>query len=399
MNRSSIFTQAVHAGEGAPRPDYTPVVTPVHNSVVYLYDDVATLHRILAGERPGYVYSRYGNPTTNALERAVAVLEGGAEAVAFASGMAAIHAALLAAGLRAGERMVAARDLYGVTYTLLDQVMTTLGVRVRFVEIARTEAVVAALEEERPRLLLLESMSNPLLVVPDLPALVEAAHRVGARVLVDNTFATPYLLRPLEVGADMVIHSLTKYLAGHDDLLGGVVVTGADLAGEVRRMAQVLGAVLGPNEAWLAHRGLKTLALRMQRHCENAARVATWLKAHPRVARVHYPGLESHPQHEIARRLFRPDSFGGMVAFEVLPDTAEAALGVLERLRLVLPGTTLGCVHSLVLHPARTSHRTLSPEERAAWGIREGLLRLSVGIEDVEEILADLEQALAGGAG
>ncbi len=390
---ASIFTQSVHAGERGPRPDYTPVVTPIYNSVVYLYDEVDKLHRILAGE-PGYVYSRYGNPTTAALEEAVAALEGGASAVAFASGMAAIHAALLAAGLRSGDTVVAARDLYGVTYALLTEVLTPLGVRTRFVEIARSAEVVAALEEERPRVFVLETMSNPLLVVPDLPLLAAAAHRVGTRVLVDNTFATPYLLRPLEHGADYVAHSLTKYLAGHDDVLGGAVVTREELAGPLRRQAQVMGAVLGPNEAWLAHRGLKTLALRMRAHCENAARVATWLEGHAGVSRVYFPGLPSHPQHEIARRLFRPGAYGGMVSFEVAAGTAEAAVALMERLKLVLPGTTLGCIHSLVLHPARASHRALTAEQRAAWGIGDGLLRLSVGIEEAEEIIADLDQAL-----
>jgi cystathionine beta-lyase/cystathionine gamma-synthase len=392
---TSIFTQSVHAGERGPRPDYTPVVTPIYNSVVYLYDEVERLHRVLAGE-PGYVYSRYGNPTTAALEEAVAVLEGGVSAVAFASGMAAIHAALLAAGLRSGDTVVAARDLYGVTYALLTEVLTPLGVRTRFVEIARTEEAAAVLEEERPRLFVLETMSNPLLVVPDLPRLAAAAHRVGARVLVDNTFATPYLLRPLEQGADYVVHSLTKYLAGHDDVLGGVVVTREELAGPLRRQAQVVGAVLGPNEAWLAHRGLKTLALRMRAHCENAARVAGWLEGHPRVSRVYFPGLPSHPQHAVAARLFRPGAFGGMVSFELAAGTAEAAVALMGRLRLILPGTTLGCIHSLVLHPARSSHRSLSPEQRAAWGIGDGLLRLSVGIEEAEEIVADLDQALQG---
>ncbi|MGB9723253.1 MAG: trans-sulfuration enzyme family protein [Chloroflexia bacterium] len=390
----SIFTQAVHAGERAPRPDYTPVATPIYNSVVYLYDEVDTLHRILAGERAGYVYSRYGNPTTAALEEAVAVLEGGECAVAFASGMAALHAALLATGLRSGDTVVAARDLYGVTYALLTETLAPLGIRTRFVPIARNEEVIAALEEERPRLLLLETMSNPLLVVPDLPLLVEAAHRVGAQVLVDNTFATPYLLRPLEHGADYIVHSLTKYLAGHDDVLGGIVVTRAEWGAALRRQAQVVGAVLGPNEAWLAHRGLKTLALRMRAHCENAARVASWLAEHPRVRRVYYPGRPDHPQHAVAVRLFRAGAFGGMVSFELAEGTSEAALAFMERLRLVLPGTTLGCIHSLVLYPARSSHRALTPEQRAAWGIGEGLLRLSVGIEDVEEIIADLEQAL-----
>jgi O-acetylhomoserine/O-acetylserine sulfhydrylase-like pyridoxal-dependent enzyme len=215
---TSIYTQSVHAGERGPHPDYTPAVTPIYNSVVYLYDEVDRLHRVLAGE-PGYVYSRYGNPTTAALEEAVATLEGGDAAVAFASGMAALHAALLAAGLRAGDTVVAARDLYGVTHALLNEVLAPLGVRTQLVEIARTEEAVAVLEKARPRVFLLETISNPLLVVPDLPALAAAAHRAGARVVVDSTFATPYLLRPLEHGADCVVHSLTKYLAGKPGLL------------------------------------------------------------------------------------------------------------------------------------------------------------------------------------
>jgi cystathionine gamma-synthase len=394
MPQQSIFTQSVHAGERGPRPDYTPVVTPIHNSVVYLYDEVETLHQVLAGQRAGYVYSRYGNPTGEALERAVAVLEAGGGAVAFASGMAAICAALLAEGLHQGERIVAARDLYGVTYSQLQEVLPPLGIQTRFVEIARTEEVIAALEQDRPRLLVLESMSNPLLVVPDLPVLIEAAHSVGARVLVDNTFATPYLLKPLEFGADYVVHSLTKYLAGHDDVLGGIVVAQEERLPGIRRMAHVLGAVLGPNEAWLSHRGLKTLALRMRQHCQSAAQVASWLEQHPRVKRVYYPGLDSHPQHQIAAGLFRAGAFGGMIAFELLEGTAEAAIALMERLRLVLPGTTLGCIHSLILHPARTSHRALMSDQRAAWGIGDSLLRLSVGIEAVEDILLDLEQAM-----
>ncbi len=395
MEKTSIFTQAVHAGERGPRPDFTPAITPIYNSVVYLYDEVETLHHILAGERPGYVYSRYANPTTAALEEAVAVLEGGEAAVAFASGMSAIHAALLAAGLRPGDTLVAARDLYGVTIALLRELLAPMDVHTRFVNVAHTEETAAALEEARPCVFLLETISNPLLVVPDLPVLVEAAHRAGALVVVDNTFATPYLLRPLEYGADLVVHSLTKFLAGHDDVLGGVVVGRKELMDKVRRVAQVAGAVLGPNEAWLAHRGIKTLALRMRQHCENALVVAQWLEEHPRVGRVYYPGLPSHPQHTIASRLFRPGAFGGVVSFEVQPPTPETALGVMDRLRLILPGTTLGCIHSLMLYPARASHRSLSPEERAAWGISDGLLRLSVGIEEAEDIVADLAQALS----
>ncbi len=396
MKSKPIFTQSVHAGERAPQPDYTPAVTPIHNSVVYLYDQIETLHQVMADERPGYIYSRYGNPTVEALEQAVAILEGGERAVAFASGMAAIHAALLGGGLRAGDIVVASRDVYGATYRLFNEILAQMGIRVHFVDIADTAKVTAILEQERPRLLHLETMSNPLLVIPDLPSLVEAAHRVGALVVVDNTFATPYLLRPLEHGVDLVAQSVTKYLSGHDDVLAGAVITREEFFDPVRAILRVAGGFLGPNEAWLAHRGIKTFALRMRQHCENAARVATWLEGHPAVRRVYYPGLPSHPQHEIAARLFRPGAFGGMVSFELKRDTVEAAVGVLQRLQLIVPAATLGGVRSLMMHPTSTSHHALSPEQRAAWGIHDGLLRLSVGIEEAQDIIVDLEQALGG---
>lgn len=394
MTSESIFTLAVHAGERGPRPDFTPTVTPIYNSISYIYESMEDLDAVFARERPGYVYTRYGNPTVTALEKAVAALEGGEEAMAFASGMAAIHATLLAARVEAGATVVAAQDVYGATYTLLSRLFSSLGVRTRFVDIADLTAVERAIGEEKPKAVLFETVSNPLLKVADTPAVVEIAHRHGAEVIVDNTFASPYVFQPLAHGVDYVVHSSTKYLGGHGDVLGGVVVTSAQRCEALRELTKLVGGNLGPNEAWLTMRGLKTLPLRMVQHCRNAAQVAAWLQDHPRIRRVNYPGLTNHPQHEVATRLFRPGCYGGMISFEIADADQAKVFAFMEALQLVLAATTLGDVYSLVLYPAHSSHRALTPEERAQIGIGEGLVRLSVGIEDVEDILADLEQAL-----
>lgn len=386
-------TQAVHAGERGPRPDFTPVTTPIYNSVCYVYDNLEELDAVFAGERPGYVYARFGNPTVTALEQAMAALEAGADSVAFSSGMAAIHASILAAGVAAGDSIVAAQDLYGGTYTMLAQVLASLGVRVQFVDVTDMAAVEGAIGEG-PKAILLETVSNPLLKVADLPTIAEMAHRHGVEVLVDNTFTTPYLVRPLDHGADFVVHSATKYLGGHGDVMGGIAIASEENCAKLREIAKLTGGVLGPNEAWLILRGLKTLPLRMERHCENAARVAEWLGAHPRIARVYYPGLSSHPQHELASSLFRPGCYGGMVSFEIADGKRDSVFSFMNALRLCLAATSLGDVYTLLLYPAMSSHRTLTPEERAAIGIGDGLVRMSVGIEDVEDIIADLEQAL-----
>ncbi len=394
MNKLSIFTQAVHAGERGPRPDFTPVVTPIYNSVGYLYDSMDELDAVFAAEREGYVYPRYGTPTNAALEQAVAILEGSEAALSFASGMAAIHAVLLATGLEAGQSVVAAHDVYGATYALLANLFTSLGVRVRFVDIADLASVEQAIVEEGPRAVFCEIISNPLLKVANVPAIAELAHAHGAEVIVDSTFATPYLVRPLSLGADYVVHSSTKYLGGHGDVLGGVVVTSAERRARLWELIKITGGNMSPNQAWLTMRGLKTLPLRMAQHCRNAAVVSNWLAEHPRIAKVNYPGLPSHPQHDLATRLFREGCYGGMVSFEIAGAGRAEVFRFMESLKLVLPATTLGDVYSLTLYPAHSSHRTLSPEERAAIGIGEGLVRLSVGIEDVGDIIADLEQAL-----
>lgn len=394
LTNLSIFTQAVHAGERGPRPDFTPVVTPIYNSVGYLYESMDKLDAVFAAEREGYVYPRYGTPTNAALEQAVATLEGGEAALSFASGMAAIHAALLATGLGAGQAVVAAHDVYGASYALLANLFTSLGMRVRFVDIADLESVERAITEEKPKAVFCEIISNPLLKVADVPAVAELAHAHRAEMVVDSTFATPYLARPLTFGVDYVVHSSTKYLGGHGDVLGGIVVTSAKRRKRLWELIKVTGGNLGPDQAWLTMRGLKTLPLRMAQHCRNAAAVADWLAEHPKIAKVNYPGLPSHPQHSVATRLFRDGCYGGMISFEIDGADRAQVFRFMESLELVLPATTLGDVYSLTLYPAHSSHRALSPEERAAIGIGEGLVRLSVGIEDVEDIIADLEQAL-----
>jgi len=390
----SIFTQAVHAGERAAAPIETPVTTPIYHSAGFLEPSAARMDAVFAGEEHGYVYRRYGSPTVEAFERAVAALEGGEMAFATASGMAAVHAALLAAGVRTGSAVVAAQDCYGATYSLLATLMSEQGAAVAFVDTTDLPQVRAALAQHRPVALLIETISNPLLKLADIASLAELAHAAGAALIVDSTFATPYLCQPLSLGADYVVHSASKYMGGHGDVLAGVVVTSAANWQKLFAVEKLLGAVLAPEVAWLALRGLKTLPLRMERHCANARHVAQWLAQHPAVARVHYPGLPSHPQHELAHSLLGGRGYGGMVAFELRDATQAAAFRFLDSLRLVLPATTLGDVYSLVLYPTMTSHRAVPPAERARLGITDGLLRLSIGIEDVADIVADLERAL-----
>lgn len=389
-----LATRTVHAGERIPHADFVPTVPPIHHSVTYTYADMEELDAVFGGAQAGYVYSRHGSPTVAAWEEAMAELEGGECAVAFASGMAAIHAALLAAGARAGAAVVAAQDLYGATRVLLERLLTSLGVVVCTVDATDVDAVAAACARHRPAAVLVETVSNPLLRLADLPALAEIAHRHGAPLLVDNTFATPCLVQPLALRADAVIHSATKYLGGHGDALGGVVVTAAAQREALFEILKLGGANLGPQEAWLLLRGVRTLALRMRQHCENGLTIARWLQEHPRVSRVLYPGLPSHPQHALAQRLFGGRGYGGIVSFELAGAGRAEVFRFFDALRLFTPATTLGDVGSLVLYPAHSSHRGLSADERARLGISDGLVRLSAGIEAVEDLLDDLAQAL-----
>jgi cystathionine gamma-synthase/methionine-gamma-lyase len=349
---------------------------------------------VFAGRRPGHVYLRYASPTVEAFEAAVASLEGAEAAQAYSSGMAAIHASLLAAGARAGSSVVAALDVYGATFTLLQRLLTTLGVTVRTVDISRPEEVERALQETKASVLFAETISNPLRTVADVASLAAAAHRSGASLLLDNTFASPYLCNPILHGADFVIHSATKYISGHGDVLAGVVAVSVENKAKLFELNKLVGGVLGPFEAWLALRGLKTLPLRMRAQCENALRVAQWLQAQPLISGVNYPGLPDHPQHALARRLFEGRGFGGVLSFVIAGANQAMIYRFMETLHVCLPATTLGDIYSLVLHPATSSHRSLTVDERARVGISDGLVRLSAGIEAIEDILADLENAL-----
>ncbi|HUH96603.1 MAG TPA: PLP-dependent aspartate aminotransferase family protein [Anaerolineales bacterium] len=395
LSQKSFQTRAVHAGERVPPADYTPVASPIWPTVGYLYESMDDLDAVFAHTRPGQVYLRYSNPTVEAFEAAVASLEGAQAAQAYGSGMAAIHAAFLAAGVKAGTSVVAALDVYGATYTLLNSLFTGMGVQVRMVDVSNQAEVESAVKEMNPRALFAESISNPLLKVADIPALAEIAHRHGASLLVDSTFASPYLINPGALGADFVIHSATKYLSGHGDVLAGVVVTSQENKNRLFETNKLVGAVLGPFEAWLALRGLKTLPLRMKQQCQSALQVAGWLQTRPGVKKVNYPGLPDHPQHALADRLFENKGYGGVLSFEIDGADKSKVYRFMESLTICLPATTLGDIYSLVLHPATSSHRSLTDEERARVGISDGLVRLSVGIESVDDILADLGSALA----
>ena len=399
MRFTSIDTQAVHAGERPPRPQYKPVTTPIYTSVGYLYEDSQDLDAVLGGERQGYVYPRYGSPTVAAFERAVAVLENAGDAVAFASGMAAVHAALLGAGARAGVSVVSASDVYGASYVLQDALLRTMGVQARFVDVADLDELTRAVEEVKPVAVFCEIISNPLMKVADVPATAAIAHEHGAALIVDSTFATPCLYRPLEHGADYVVHSATKYIGGHGDLMAGVVAASEERSGDLRQRQKLLGANLGPFEAWLGLRGLKTLPLRMRKQCENAQIVAQWLSEQPHLGRINYPGLARHPQYALARSLFADRGSGAMMSFELEGAGREEVFRFMDALELVLPATTLGDVQSLVLYPARSSHRQVPAEVREALGIGDGLVRLSVGIEDPRDIIADLSHAMEAVSG
>jgi cystathionine gamma-synthase len=369
-------TRAIHAGQ-EPEPEYGSVNVPIFQTSTYRQPEV--------GKPKRYDYARGGNPTREALQTALASLEGGAHAVAFASGLAAETTLLLT--LSPDDHVLLANDVYGGTYRLLAQVLFGWGVAFDVVDMTDLDAFRRAVRDET-KIVWLETPTNPFLRVLDITAAAEIAHAAGARCVVDNTFATPYLQRPLELGADVVIHSVTKYLGGHSDLVGGAVVTSDDvLADELRFLQNAVGAVPGPMDCYLALRGMKTLALRMEAHCRGAKRIAEFLAAHPKVTRVHYPGLPGHPGFEVAVRQMR--DFGGMVSFEVA--TKEAAIRVAERTELFFLAESLGGVESLIEIPAAMTHASVSGSPLE---VPDTLIRLSVGIEHPDDLLADLERAL-----
>lgn len=375
-------TRALHGGL-VPDPTTGAVMTPVYLTSTYVQE--------APGVHKGYDYARTANPTRTALQQNLAALEGAQEGLAFASGLAASHAVFSL--LSAGDRVLLGHDVYGGTYRLLDQVLRRFGLQFATVDTTDLEAVRAALRTPT-RMLWLESPTNPLLCVSDIAAVCAAARAAGALAVVDNTFATPYLQSPLALGADLVVHSTTKYLGGHSDCVGGAVLTNDPaLAQRLRFLQNAVGGVPGPLDCFLVLRGIKTLAVRMERHCDSAEKVAAWLAAQPRVRTVWYPGLAGHKGHAVARRQMR--RFGGMVSFDLDADLATATRFA-SSTRLFALAESLGGVESLLDHPATMTHGSIPRAQRLASGFTDGLLRLSVGLEDVDDLLADLEQALAG---
>jgi cystathionine gamma-synthase/methionine-gamma-lyase len=355
------------------------------------------LDRVFGDEEKGYCYARYDNPSTAALEELMCALEGGDAALACASGMAALHTAILTALTDRRRSIVAANAMYGATVGLLMNVFEPSGVSVRFADICDLDALRVVVAEAKPGCIVMESISNPLLRVGEIDRIAEIAKQAGAALVVDNTFATPLLARPLELGAHFSVHSVTKYLAGHGDVLGGVVVTLRQHADSLRALGRSIGPVLGPFESYLTMRGIKTFPLRMERQCANACLVATWLAAHPRVERVYFTGDPQHPDEAAIRRLFPAGLYGAMVSFEIRGAGREEVFRFMDGLQMIVRATSLGDVHTMMLYPVMSSHRELSPKHRQRMGIRDNLVRLSVGIEAPEDIIADLEQALALG--
>ena len=379
-------TRAIHAGQ-SPDPTTGAIMPPIYATSTYVQQS--------PGVHKGLDYGRSHNPTRWALERCVADLEGGTRAFAFASGLAAISTTLEL--LDAGAHIIASDDLYGGTFRLFDKVRTrSAGHRFSFVDLSDPQALRAAIRPET-KMVWVETPSNPMLKLTDLEAVARIAHEHGLLAAADNTFASPYVQRPLEHGFDVVVHSSTKYLNGHSDVIGGVAVVGqrAEAAGHAERLGflqNAVGAIAGPFDSFLTLRGVKTLALRMQRHSENAFALAQWLERHPKVARVHYPGLESHPQHALAKRQML--GFGGMVSVTLKTDLA-GSRRFLEACEVFSLAESLGGVESLIEHPALMTHATIPAEQRAQLGISDALVRLSVGVEDLADQRADLEGALA----
>jgi methionine-gamma-lyase len=386
-------TRAIRAASRSPRIDQLPTSVPIYQTATFASGDADELGRVAADPRAGYAYSRISNPTTTALGDAYAELAGGAAGLALASGMGAIHAAL-ASLLKAGDRVVAPIAIYGSTRAQLLRTFGGFGVRVDSVDTTDLDAVETALAAVPTRVLYAETIANPTTYLADHAALAALAHRHGATYVVDNTFASPYVCRPLELGADLVVESATKFLGGHSDVIAGVVAGSADRIAEVGRVQIDTGATLGPLEAFLVLRGILTLAVRAERHARTAAGLASWLETQAGVRSVLYPGLPSHPQHDVATRQFRPGVFGGMLAFEVDGGRA-AGRAVINSLRLPELTASLGSVHTMVVHPPSTSHRQLSEADLERTGITPGLLRVSVGLEDLEDLEADFGEALA----
>ena len=396
MTGSSLSTRFVHAGERRGAPAGVPASTPIYASSSFIYERVEDIDRIVEGEVSDFVYSRYGNPTVAAFEDAMAAIENGKFAIAYGSGMAALHAALLASELSNGSIVLASKDLYGSTFELLLTVFGAFGVKTVTEDLTDIAALRAKAFELQPRVLLCETLSNPLLKVCDIGECSQIAKEVGARLIVDNTFATPYLCRPLELGADLVVHSATKYLGGHADATGGVVIAKEDFDKPALLGALTLaGGVLSPWEAHSILRGIKTLGLRMEKQCSNAERLANELRRSPQISEVIYPKFFEGEQAASLDNTFHGSEFGAIVTIRLADDTREASYRFLNALNLCTRAASVGDLFTGIVHPATATHRELSPKQREKIGVTEGLIRISVGIEDVNDIIADIEQALA----
>lgn len=376
-------TLAVHAGQ-KPDPSTGAIMTPIYQSSTYVQE--------APGVHQGHEYSRVTNPTRSALEGNLAALEGARNAISFASGVAAIDAILKS--LRPGDHIVATNDLYGGTIRIFNQVFAPFGLEFSYVDMTDVDAVEAVLRPNT-KMIWVETPTNPLLRIVDIAAICDLAVGRDITVAVDNTFASPYLQQPLSLGADLVMHSTTKYIGGHSDVIGGVVCTNDDQWNEsLRFQIKCTGAAPGPMDTFLTLRGTKTLHIRMQRHCENARRIAAYLDEHPKVIKVHYPGLASNPGHGIARRQMK--DFGGMVSFSLKDDSQEKAHHVLTSTRVFALAESLGGVESLIEHPATMTHASVPAEVRKKAGLHDSLIRLSVGIEESEDLIVDLDEALSG---
>lgn len=393
MSDFSIETQIVHAGERRTPPIGQPVATPLYATTTYTYDSMAEMDAAFTGEGGDYVYTRYGNPTVGALQDSMAAIENGKVSVAYGSGMAAIHAALFACELAPNSIVLASQDLYGASYDLLNKIFGAFNVKTQTADFNDLDSLQQKVSKLKPRVLLAETISNPLLKICDIEKVAEIAHKNGARLVVDNTFASPYLCQPLNFGADFTVHSATKYLSGHADSMGGIVVSNEEY--DHPALVSVLKLVGGVLSVWEAHqilRGVKTLSLRLEKQCANAQILAETLAENPAIEKVYYPNLDENT--DVTRKILRGNFGGALVSIKLKNATKDAAWKFMDALKLCVRATSLGDVYTLVSHSASSSHRELSPKNRRDLGISDGLVRISVGIEDVKDIIADIEQAL-----
>ncbi len=392
MKRES---KLIHTGDRKKAGDFIPSATPIYTASSYFYDSMDQLDRVLGRQEDGPCYARYDNPTTSALEELVNDLEGGHGAIATASGMSAVHLGLLAALIDRPKRVVCANVIYGATTSLLNNVLAPFGIDTTYADVWDLSALQQAVDETKPGAIVVETVSNPLLRVAQIDKVAEIAKRANAALIVDSTFSTPILVRPLELGANIVVHSATKYMAGHGDVLGGMVISDEAHANCARTLSRTLGPVMSPFEGYLTMRGMKTMGLRMERHCSNACKVASWLTSHPRVDRVHFTGDPAHPDAATIQRLYPKNMTGAMLSFEIKNGGRAEVFAFMERLKMIVRATSLGDVHTMTLYPAIASHRDLAPKQRQRLGIGDNLVRISTGIEAAEDIIADLDQALA----